>query len=103
MNILTYLETNITDEWQILHQNDIWRTVLAIPPHKGDIQSLKGAISMSACTIYVILPTTGCDISDIDLIYTVPVNCQPGLGLTVLLQRKLFLEEYTYGVIHKIP
>ena len=101
MSILTYLKTDISDKWQILQTDDIWRTVLVVPPRTGDIESLLSAITLPACTAYIILPQ-GCDITGIEIVYTVPVNCQPALGLTVLLQRKLFLEEYSYGVIHKI-
>jgi len=101
MNILDYLGTNITDDWQLMYEDKFFNVVMVVAPRTGNINDLKNMVNMDLCSIYVVL-SEECNIVGLDCIYKNGPNEIPAVGFHVSIGKYLTPEPYMYGVVHKI-
>ncbi len=100
-SLLNYLNIGVTDAWQVIGVDTVFKRAFVLAP-KGHSTStaVKGLISLSHCSVFVLVHPDSV-VADLKL-YTVEPNNTPHYGLLALLYKKLFAEQYQYGIIQLI-
>jgi hypothetical protein len=99
--LLNYLGHELTDEWQLVCLEPVFKTALVLPPKgQSDAGSISGLISIPHCTVFVLVPGD-CLVTGLRT-YDVEPNGLPQYGLLNLLHRKLFTVPYKYGIVQRI-
>jgi len=100
-NLIDYLGHQLTDSWQVICVEPVFKTALVLPPRgHSDAGEVSGLISLSHCTVFVLVPDE-CLVEGLTL-YTAEAHTPPQTGLLNLLHRKLFDQSYKYGIVHRI-